>query len=470
MRSTENQLTIDFDNLLSNLNSNFSIIQQTIDKYNRLDQILNENSKIIKLVHDDLQTLSKRKRDNENRGRKDVYSTPTLLRALIIKKMENYTFEQLTFYLAQVGIFRQFCSLGNRISIATALMCRVEKAISPQTWEKINFILTSYAKSNSIVDDTEARMDATVVENEVHYPTDSSLLWDSYRTLALYIRRILGHFSFLPKMRFHIKKTKKYHLDITRYSKSTRKERKKFCKQTTKKLCRVVEQACAKALPIVQQAQQLWLNSEQSVPQKVQSAIKWLLEKIPVMNQIVRASFRRLHGENVPLNEKVFSLFEDHAEMIIRGRAGIPFEIGHKIFLSQSRSKFILDYQVLEQNKPDTELPGVMIDRHEKLFGKGSLQTVHADKGCRTKEEEMKKLAQRVTNISIPSRLRDLSEPKLVESQKFRAGIEGSISCLKRKFGLAITRKRGFKSFCSEIGLSIFCHNLRILTTLLFKT
>ena len=89
MRSAENQLTIDFDNLVSNLNSNFFIIQQTIDKYNRLDQILNENSEIIKLVHDDLQTLSKRKKDNENRGRKDVYSTPTLLRALIIKKLEN---------------------------------------------------------------------------------------------------------------------------------------------------------------------------------------------------------------------------------------------------------------------------------------------------------------------------------------------------------------------------------------------
>ena len=65
MRSAENQLTIDFDNLASNLNSNFSIIQQTIDKYNRLDQILNENSEIIKLVHDDLQTLSKRKKDKE---------------------------------------------------------------------------------------------------------------------------------------------------------------------------------------------------------------------------------------------------------------------------------------------------------------------------------------------------------------------------------------------------------------------
>ena len=107
-----------------------------------------------------------------------------------------------------------------------------------------------------------------------------------------------------------------------------------------------------------------------------------------------------------------------------------------------------------------------MMDRHEKLFGKGSLQTVHADKGCRNKEEEMKKLAQCVTNISIPSRLRDLNEPELVESQKFRAGIEGSISCLKRHFGLS----RGFKSFCSDIGLSIFCHNLRIMAEMLIKT
>ena len=429
-----------------------------------------ENSEIIKLVHDNLQTLSKRKKDNENRGRKEIYSTPTLFRALIVKKMENYTFEQLTLYLAQVEAFRQFCSLGNRVSIAPALMCRVEKAITPQTWEKINHILISHSIDNLDVDGNEARMDATVVENEVHYPTDSSLLWDSYRILARCMSRILGFFSSLPKMRFHKDKTKKLHLDITRFSKSTRKERKKSCKHNMKKLCGVVERTCNKALPIVQQAQQLLINSERSVPQKVQSSIKYLLDKIPVIKQIVSAGFRRLHGENVPLSEKIFSLFEDHAEMIIRGRAGIPFEIGHKIFLSQSRSKIILDYKVLDKCKPDTELLGDMIERHEERFGAGSLQIVHADKGCRNKEDEMKKLSRQVTHICVPSRLRDLSEPRLVESQKFRAGIEGSISCLKRHFGLARTRKRSFKSFCSDIGLSIFCHNLRIIAKMLCKT
>ena len=468
MRSMDNQLTFDFEN--SFLKSSLTIVQQVIEKYKSIDRILNENSEIIQFVHNDLRALSTRTDKAEKRGRQEVYSTQTLFRALIVKKVENYTFKNLTFQLAQSGIFHQFCSLGNRESITPALMCRVEKAITPQTWEKINHILISYSIDNLDVDGNEARMDATVVENEVHYPTDSSLLWDSYRTLARCMHRILGFFSSLPKMRFHKDKTKKLHLDITRFSKSTRKERKKFCKQNTKKLCSIVERTCDKALPIVQQAQRLWLKSQQIVPQKVQSSIKWLLDKIPVMKQIVSAGFRRLHGENVPLSEKIFSLFEDHAEMIIRGRAGILFEIGHKIFLSQSRSKIILDYNVLSKCKPDTELLGDMIERHEERFGEGSLQIVHADKGCRNKEDEMKKLSRQVTYICVPSRLRDLSEPGLAESQKFRAGIEGSISCLKRHFGLSRTRKRSFKSFCSDIGLSIFCHNLRIMAEMLCKT
>ena len=252
MRSMDNQLSFDFENTF--LTSSLIIVQQVIEKYKSIERILNENSEIIRLVHNDLKALSKRLKKEEKRGRQDVYSTQTLFRALIVKKVENYTFEQLTFQLAQSGIFHQFCSLGVRESIAPALMCRVEKAITPQTWEKINHILTSYSIDNLGVDGNEARMDATVTENEVHYPTDSSLLWDSYRTLALNMHRILDFYTSLPKMRFHKDKTKKLHLDITRFSKSTRKERKKFCKQNTKKLCRVVERTCNKAIPIVQQA------------------------------------------------------------------------------------------------------------------------------------------------------------------------------------------------------------------------
>ena len=201
MRSMDNQLTFDFEN--SFLKSSLTIVQQVIEKYKSIDRILNENSEIIQSVHDELRALSTRTDKAEKRGRQEVYSTQTLFRALIVKKVENYTFENLTFQLAQSGIFHQFCSLGNRESITPALMCRVEKAITPQTWEKINHILISYSIDNLDVDGNEARMDATVGESEAHYPTDSSLLWDSYRTLARRMQRILKFYTSLPKMRFH---------------------------------------------------------------------------------------------------------------------------------------------------------------------------------------------------------------------------------------------------------------------------
>ena len=170
----------------------------------------------------------------------------------------------------------------------------------------------------------------------------------------------------------------------------------------------------------------------------------------------------QIDGETVPASQRVFSLFEPHTELIKRGRREKPVEFGHKVLLCESAEKFITDYEVYAKQRADCELTESVIDRHEKLFGTRP-EVLAADKGFCPADEKFQELAQRVDTLAIPRRMRDFVDKMLVHWQAFRAGIEGTISGLKRAFRLIRCYFRGFRSFEAAVGLGVFCHNLIVL-------
>ena len=175
------------------------------------------------------------------------------------------------------------------------------------------------------------------------------------------------------------------------------------------------------------------------------------------MRQVAQVARRRaFDGEKVP-NEKVFSIFEAHTELIKRGRRGKPIEFGHKVLFTQSKEKFITDYVVLEKNRNDDELLPLVLERHEERFGR-----LPESRPTRAPDEDTyEDLEEQVDYLGVPRRTRDFSDSMMSVWQQWRAGIEGSISCLER-FGWRAAF-RGFKNFVSAIGSAVFCHNLTIL-------
>jgi IS5 family transposase len=157
-----------------------------------------------------------------------------------------------------------------------------------------------------------------------------------------------------------------------------------------------------------------------------------------------------------------FSLFEQHTELIKRGRREKPVEFGHKVLLCQTMEKFITDYEVYEHQQADCALTEPVIERHEKLFGQRP-EVVVADKGFCPEKEKFEELAALVQTLAIPRRMQDFVDKALAAWQAFRAGIEGTISGLKRAFRLIRCFFRGFRSFSSAVGLGVFCHNLIVL-------
>ena len=181
------------------------------------------------------------------------------------------------------------------------------------------------------------------------------------------------------------------------------------------------------------------------------------------MKKVVAAARRsQIEGETVPASQRVFSLFEPHTELVKRGRRHKPVEFGHKVLLCESAEKFITDYEVYEKQEADCDLTESVIQRHEKLFGERP-EVLAADKGFCPAEAKFAELAAQVDTLAIPRRMRDFMDKVLAHWQAFRAGIEGTISGLKRAFRLIRCFFRGFRSFDVAVGLGVFCHNLIVL-------
>ena len=330
------------------------------------------------------------------------------------------------------------------------------------TIDTMNAILTGYAITEEMISREKQRMDTTVYETNIHYPTDSSLLWDSFRTLARLVSTIQNELPQLDlRHRFHVDKVKKLATFIARNASSKRKATQREVKrQYTTLITRV-----------------RWIHGVgQHVCKKVFVAgyeVVELSHYLPLVARIIEQADRRiLQGENVPPDEKLYSLFEEHTELIVRGKAGKPIEFGHKILIAQTGEKYIHHYNVMEKLIEDKELLVPAIEAHKDLFGDYP-DVLSTDKGFYESMKQIHSLEEIIPVVSISKKGRRTqaevereTTDEFIDGQRFRAGSEGSISVLKRAFKLGKCFFKGFKNYAASVGFAVLCHNLVLLTRL----
>lgn len=430
------------------------IVNNFREKYRVLSNNLDRFPVILDLIAKDLSVLSE---ERTGRGRNAVLTVENIFRAIVVKQMEGFTYRQTCQELGNNIVFQNFCRMDKKASMDHGLLCKAFKAIRDETWQTINRLVVIECHHDGTIEDPDTiRTDSTVVECDVHYPTDASLLWDSYSQMAKRICRLRPFAPELTAIRFHLKKIKKIYLDITRFSNTKNKKRTRQLVAWKKDLTARVAATAEKTQALCK----LLANNKQIAKNKrAKNDFAWLQDRLPVIFQIIDVAARRVSGENVPVEDKIMSLFEPHTELIIRGRREKPLEFGHKLLLTQTKDKIITDYQVLAKNVSDSKLLETVLDHHQEIFGKDP-KNVAADMGFCPEQDEYEELEERVEYLKVPKRLRDFGDVIMTSAQMFRAGIEGSISCLKRAYRLSRCYFRGFKDFCSGIGSAIFCHNM----------
>lgn len=360
---------------------------------------------------------------------------------------------------------RHFIKLGNKAMMDFTFLCKANSALSAGTWKTINEVLSKYAKEEQKITLEKLRLDTTAYETNIHHPTDSSLLWDSYRTLARLMREASDEMRALGlNHRFHAKKVRKLALFISRNGGKKDKNVQRRIKSTYRKLIERVK----------------WIASVGATAWKLLSgAIGWntavmvageLKHYLPTVEKIiVQAESRVILGKQMPSAEKVYSLFEEHTELIKRGKARKPIEFGHKVLLAETGEKFIIHYETMARQRADKELIEESLKAHKKVFGCRP-DVLSGDKGFYESRQQLDKLSETIETVSICKKGRRTEEEDYREGteefkagQRFRAGIEGTISVLKRAFKLGRCFFKGFKNFASSVGCAVFCHNLVML-------
>ena len=307
-------------------------------------------------------------------------------------------------------------------------------------------------------------MDTTAVETNIHYPTDSSLLWDSYRTLSRILKSVQTDLAQMGmRHRFHVKKAKKLHQYISRNAgkknKSVNRKSKTMYKTFIERVRQIVEVAQRAELVLRSRFDTIW-----------NAAADELARYTPIAVKIIDQAHRRIFdGEKVPSNEKVYSLFEEHTELLIRGKAGKPIEFGHKVLIAETKEKLIIHYDAYGRQPADKDLVDETLEAHTNVFGEmpGVFAT---DKGFYESMKKIEELEKKIDTVSMAKKgrrtqaqtEREHSEA-FRDGQRFRAGSEGTISVLKRAFKLNCCRFKGFKNFAASIGCAVFCHNLVML-------
>jgi transposase, IS5 family len=420
-----------------------------------IDGILRENPGISALVLQDLQRGLLWSRE----GREGM-PAEQVLRAAILKQRNMWTYEELSFHLADSQTYRAFCGLGPFDgNPSRSTLQRNIKSITESTWEQINRNLVCYARDRRVEDGRKVRTDATPVESNIHPPSDSSLLWDVVRVLTRLMVR--AHESFaVQRSPNRTRRAKSRALEVQTAKPNQKRKRVKAYRD----LLKVTEESMG-------YARQAQAELEKGADIRAAGLAAEIAHYTELAELVVDQTKRRvLHGEEVPAEEKIFSIFEEHTDIIIKDRRDIYY--GHKLTVTGGRSGLILDWVIEDGNPADSTLAVRMIERQKELYGRVPRQ-VAFDGGFTSKENlrEIKDLG--VKDVSF-SKKRGLGVLDMVKShwvyrklRNFRAGIESWISFLKRSFGLERASWRGDEGFARYVGASIVAANLVTLARLL---
>jgi IS5 family transposase len=427
-------------------------------KLKKMSAILDDNPDMVVAVHADLTSGSA---DSGSHG----MSAERVLRCAVLKQYKQYTYRELWERLKDGISLRWFTRFySDPIPHYTTLQKAI-KSIKADTWIRINEVLLLYAQKRNVERGKSLRVDTTVVGTNIAYPLDSRLLWDSIRVLTRIMERSCQE---IPEITFA-------------FAKRTRR---------AKKLCyRIVMAKGAKAQQnrqrfykdLIKIANEVFLMGERCLkemekhPQSKTLPFFLPLDHYLTMSAIAieQCERRVLRGEKVPSSDKIVSIFEDHTDIIKRGKSQSPTEFGHKVLITTAKSGLITQYQVFRGNPDDAHMIPDILTNHQSQYGQAP-KSLCGDRRFFSSENEEKAYQAGIEKVSICKPGYRSQARRLVEKerwfktlQRFRAGIEGIISALMRSYGLKRCLWKGWDAFQSYIGLSVVAFNLQKIAALI---
>jgi IS5 family transposase len=427
------------------------------------DQVL-EDDALLSLIQ---QELARRFKKSKTRGRPGT-PAEVVLRMLLLKHMRDFSFLELSREVRANLVYRQFTRVGGGKVPDDKTMGRLARQLRPELIKQLHDRLVAIAREENIIQGRKMRVDTTVVETNIHYPTDSSLLGDGVRVLTRAMKKV-GSIAAEAgaKLRDRSRSVKLRVLEIARAARSK-------VPQSGEKLNQAYGKLLNATTRVVGQAKRFSKEIAQGVKRSAdilqQAALEGLRKEIdtmlPRVQQVIQQTKTRIFGGETRAEGKILSLFEPSTEVIRKGKAGKPNEFGKMVKLQEAENQIVTDFEVYQQRPSDSDLLIPSIESHQQKLGCAP-HLVAADAGFYSASNEAAAKEKGVKRVCVPNRYtksadrrREQKKRWFRNGQKWRTGCEGRISVIKRRHGLNRSRYQGEAGMKRWVGFGVIADNL----------
>jgi IS5 family transposase len=397
-----------------------------------------------------------------------------VLRSLVLQRVKNWNYRELRERINDGYTLRRFTRFYSKLVPKHDAFNRAFNRLTPVTLEVINELVIQSAVALGLENGKKLRVDTTVVETDIHYPTDSTLLWDTVRVVT----RLIGDLDeLLPQgVQGFSNRSRSARRRMQEIMRMAPKKRHRRLVSKYRKLIHTTEQVIGNAREVLKKTEQI-----RSIDLMTEIAIKAIRKQIDhycsLGDRVVDQARRRVINREQVLNEeKIFSIFETHTDLIKRGKVLKPVEFGHKVYIAESARGLITQYQVLDGNPSDDVHVESSLKRHQQTFGH-TPTVFSADRGFFSRDNIAYCTKTGVELVCIPQRggkktaAQAMHEKSKVfkAGQRFRAGIEGRISVLFRGRGMKRCLAEGRERFELLVGAAVLANNLMVIARLLVE-
>src|SRR5579863_3594081 len=437
---TLNELALTLENPNWGINTELAVI----------DTILSMHPEIYELVARDFSGKVSR-----SLGRGDSPTIEQILRGALYKEMKDLTYRELEYAQKDSRICALFVKLEGRSAISVSVWQKYISMIKAETLEEAMVAINKVAQGEGLEDFSKVRQDSTAVETNVHYPTNNSLMWDCMKTIDRLLIKLQAESGGAIRIRKYRKQAKNNDGQINN-TKSSEK-RKGLFENQLKLLRTSMNQAEGMLAALTERG-------------GVSDAVRALMGEIKALLSKAQKVYTMTHrheilGEKVANEEKLFSIFEDHTDIIVKGAREASF--GHKVNLTTGATSLLIDGRIVDGNPSDTQAYGGVIDRIRKNYGVVP-RDLATDRGYASLANQRLARENIVFN-KIVGTLKNLTSSMSMETRlkKWRSGIEAVISNLKRGFDIVRCEWKTRAHFDAKVYWSVVAYNIRVMTNLL---
>ena len=437
------------------------------DWLRRIDTLL-EDEAVIETV---AQAMEARWPESRRRGR---LGTPAevVLRMLILKHLFDWSYDDLEREVRANLVYRAFTRIDAEEVPDAKTILKIARALGPEVIEQLHYHVVEVAKRAGVTHGRRFRIDTTVVETNVHYPTDSSLLQDGVRVLTRTMQRASAALGD-PRRRVRDRRRSVGRRVLVIGRQARTPETRDALVRSYRQLMGTTRAVVRDATTMVRRINQRLRTASRAVANTLIQARQQLQRMQPMVRRILGQTRARLLGGDTHVPDKILSVFEPHTEAIRKGKIAKPTEFGKLVTIQESEHQIITAYEVHERRPPDMTLWTPALDRHIAIFGRPPVIAA-ADRGFGSAGNEAAAVTRGVQRVILPRTGRKTPARQAYErqrwfrrGQRWRVGCEGRISVIKRRHGLRRCRYRGAAGTARWVGLGVIANNLMSTATVL---